>query len=109
MKTETLDVLPGEGVEKIVRSIQCRHECCECGEPAHFKHSYLLPNARSNPASSAYRGDDVSWCSDHDEFTCREHKQPSVDGYSWCATFGATARFAHMFLYWHEVKEAKAA
>lgn len=105
MTTETLDLLPGEGEEKTVFSERTRHECAECGDPAHFKHSYLLSgNARGNPASSAYGKDDCSWCSDHEEFTCKTCKRPSVEGYSWCSTFPAIKQFAHMFLYWREVK-----
>ena len=107
--TETLDVLPGEGEEKTVRSIRCRHECDECGEVAHFKKTYLLDNARRNPASSAYGRDDCSWCSDKDVYLCKECKAPRIDGYGECSTFPAVERFAHMFLYWHELKEQKAA
>lgn len=101
----TLDVLPGEGDEKTVRSIRCRHDCCECGEPAHFKHSYLLDGTRNNPASSAYGMDDCSWCSDKDEFTCKTCRKSTIDGYKWCSTFPASERFAHMFLYWREVEK----
>lgn len=100
MNIETLDVLPGEGEEKTVTSVHVREECGQCGEPAHFKHSYLLDGARSNRASSAYGRDDCSWCSDRDEFTCKECKKPSLDGYGWCATFPAIERFKHMFLRW---------
>jgi hypothetical protein len=103
--TETLDVLPGEGDVIVVRKERRRHECGNCGEPAHYKHSYLLPYARSNQASSAYGHDDCSWCSDHNEFTCKECKRPQVVGYSWCATFHAIEQFAHMFLYWKETKQ----
>lgn len=106
---ETLDVLPGEGEVKTVTSVRRREECGQCGEYAHYKHTYLLPNARSNRASKAYGRDDCSWSSDHEEFTCREcskdgKREPQVDGYEWCSTFSATERFAHMFLNWREQK-----
>ncbi len=97
---KTLDVLPGEGDVKSM--IRTRIRCEECGEPAHYRHTYLLPNARSNPASSAYRRDDCSWCEDHAVFTCRTCQRPQVDGYKWCSTFRANARYAHMFLEWTE-------
>ncbi len=97
-KIETLDVLPGEGEISTV-TYRRERECCDnCGEPAHFKHNFLLPNARRNPASSAYGGDDITWCSDYSLFTCRECKKPNPDGYSWCATFPAVTSYANMFL-----------
>ena len=100
---ETMDTLPGEGETRTTTEILTRATCDECGEPAHFKHSYLLEgNARNNPASSAYRRDDCSWCEDEKRYTCRTCKRPSVDGYSWCSTFPAKAGFKHMFLTWVE-------
>lgn len=99
---EPLDILPGEGKIKTVTSEQIRICCDECGEPAYYKHSYLLPNARSNPASSGYGGDDISWCSDEGAYTCKKCKKPVIDGYNWCATYTASKRFAHMFLKWEE-------
>lgn len=99
-------VLKGEGEIKFVKRRAVRIPCAQCGEDAVRRHSYLLPNARRNPASSAYGGDDVSWCSDHDEFTCLacfpEGKHPTVEGYEWCSLFSASDRFAHMFLKWKE-------
>lgn len=102
---ETLDTLPGEGDVEVVtlRREKRRRECEVCGEPAHFKHTYLLDNARRNPASSAYQHDDCSWCEDERRFVCREHKvsgkYPAPDGHGACSTFPATAMFAHLFLY----------
>lgn len=99
-------VLKGEGEFKLVERRRVRHEC-NCGEPADERHSYLLPNARRNPQSSGYGRDDISWCSDHEVFTCaacrpRGH-QPDVSGYEWCATFKlGNGRFDHMFLTWVE-------
>jgi hypothetical protein len=96
--------LKGEGESQIIRRTKVRIKCDQCGEPANFKHTYLLPNARSNPASSAYRKDDCSWCSDHEEFTCANCSKPGVAGYAWCSTFTVSDRFAHMFLKWEEVE-----
>lgn len=106
MTIETLDLLPGEGETKTVTTVKVRRECEVCGEPAHFRHSFLLYGARNNPASSAYRKDDCSFCSDEETFTCREHTatQTKPDGYSWCSTFPANALFAHMFLTTKEMK-----
>lgn len=106
---ETLDTIPGEGEEQVIRRVRCRHECHECGEPAHFKQTYLLEGTRRNPASSAYGRDDCSWCEDEAVYICKEHKAPDLPGYVMCGTFPATERFAHMFLYWHEIKDKKAA
>ncbi len=101
---EVLDVLPGEGKIKTVTSEQVRIGCDECGEPAYYKHSYLLLNARNNLASSGYGKDDISWCSDKETYTCKECKKPVIDGYNWGATYTASKRFAHMFLEWKEKK-----
>lgn len=104
--TETLDDIPGEGEVRVTRKTRMRRECETCGEPAHFKITYLLANARNNPASSAYRHDDCSWCEDECRYFCKEHQQDrnSPDECSLCAIFPATPKFAHMFLYWHESK-----
>jgi hypothetical protein len=105
MNVETLDMLPGEGDMKTITMKQLRKECGQCGEPAHFKQSYLVAgNPRGNRASSAYGRDDCSWCSDHEEYLCRTCKAPSVDGYEQCSKFPAINRFKHMFLYWYEEK-----
>ena len=103
---ETLDLLPGEGDTEVVTRVRTRRGCDNCGDPAHFKHTFLLPNARSNPASKAYRHDDCSWCEDAAAFTCKKCSRQDVepDGYGWCSTFPASDRFKHMFLYWEETK-----
>ena len=62
----------------------------------------LQRSARSNPASSGYGGDDISRCSDEVAYTCRTCPRPEIQGYSWCATYSAVARYAHMFLRWRE-------
>ena len=105
-KVETLDMLPREG--ETVRTIKTliRVRCDECGEAAHFRHTYLLPNCRTNTASSAYHKDDCSWCSDKEVFTCRECSRPEVKGYGWCSSFPANERFARMFMRWEEKEEA---
>lgn len=94
-----------EGDVKIVTYIAAQYECQVCFEPATQKHTYLLPNSRSNPASSGYGKDDISWCSDKEAFTCAEHKKPNLEGYRWCSTFTKGERFNHMFFYWHQKSE----
>ena len=106
---EIQEKLPGEGeteIETVVK-IRERHKCALCGEPAHYKHTFLLEGARRNRASSAYGVDDCTWCEDERMFVCVEHKDKSDApyGYSWCSTFPATTQFSHMFLYWRETKE----
>lgn len=102
---ETLEALPGQGEEKTVTSRRLRRECDVCGEPAHYKHAFLLAGGRSNPNSKAYGQDDCSWCEDDCRFVCKEHKndRSPPEGTRWCATFPASERFAHMFLYWKAV------
>lgn len=102
-KTRTLDVLPGEGDVRTTTERRIRRYCDECGETAHFKHSFLYKGYRSNPASSAYGRDDCSWCSDVDVFTCRECRPVIPDGCdSGASRFPANEGFAHMFLEWIE-------
>lgn len=104
--SDTMEILPGEGETQTVVKTRQRQECDVCGEPAHYKHTYLLDGHRRNPASRAYGKDDCSWCEDTSRFVCAEHKsdRSAPNGYSWCSTFAAVKRFAHMFLYWREVK-----
>lgn len=103
---ETLDKLPEEGNVKIVKRTMACRSCDNCRDPAYYKHTFLLPNARNNPASKAYGKDDCSWCSDEEQFACKkiecQNQMRRLEGYSWCATFPAITRFAHMFLYWVE-------
>ncbi|MBW3096849.1 hypothetical protein [Pseudohoeflea coraliihabitans] len=68
---------------------------CDCGNPATKCHTYLLPNARRNPASKGYGKDNISWCSDEKAFTCSDCPLPTIDGHEWCATFDGD-RFPHM-------------
>jgi len=98
------ELLPGEGERRV--QIRRRRDCDWCGEPATKRVTFLLKNARGNPASSAYRHDDCSWCSDAEAFSCdecqREAERKAPDGMSWCATFSAAERYPHMLLYWDE-------
>ena len=103
---KTLDKLPGQDEIVTVTKQHCRQECEECGEDAHYKHTWLLSGTRSNPASSAYGRDDCSWCEDECTYTCRECKASPPDGYVTCSRFSAVEKFAHMFLYWKEVKNS---
>ena len=77
--------------------------CDECGERAEIRLTFLLPNARTNPASSGYGGDDISYCSDGDMAVCEKcFSSKSIShferimGMEWCGAFGRD-RFPHMF------------
>lgn len=104
--TDEIALLPGEGDEKVERYIRTRHECEQCGDPATKRHTYLLPNARSNPRSQGYRGDDISRCEDREPvYGCdQHHRRPEVDGYEWCGTYTLSQGNHHLFLYWHKIK-----
>lgn len=101
---ETLERLPGEGNIATIKRIRRRKVCENCGEPAHFKHTFLVPNGRTNPASNAYGRDDCSRCQDAEQFSCNnpacKRELSRKDNYNWCATFPAIEGYAHMFLYW---------
>lgn len=98
----TMSVLPNEGKVVHIERTYHRRECDECAEPAHFKVTFLLDNARRNPASSAYGRDDCSWCEDDVAYACHEHKDrvrlEPRDGYIRNSVFPATECFAHLFL-----------
>ena len=69
-----------------------RKECGLCGNPATHKMTFLLENARRNPASSAYGRDDCSYCSDSFKYCCEEHKEQvrnheAPNGMEWCSDF----------------------
>lgn len=100
-----MPLLKGEGETLLVRRTRVRVECENCGEPAVKRTTYLLLGDRRNPRSSAFGKDDCSWCSDHEVFLCEACPKPEheIPGYSWCGEFTLSERFAHMFLYWHEV------
>ena len=94
-----------------IRTIKQRFDrrgCEYCEEPATHKLTFLLPNARGNPASKAYRHDDCSWCSDQDVFVCDEHEKDSKKianelEMGWCSAFSYET-FKHMFEYWEQIK-----
>lgn len=94
-------LLPGEGDTRV--QVRRRVFCSVCGGLATRKLTYLLDNARSNPASAAYRHDDCSWCSDAEDFACEHHKREvernAPEGMSWCSTFDGMSR-PHMLLRW---------
>jgi len=97
-----------EGRIRTIKEICKRRLCEKCGEPATHKLTFLLPNARANPASSAYRHDDCSWCSDKAMFVCDSHERERWTiaeelGMEWCAAFPFNKRHEHMFLYWEVI------
>ncbi|GAI44030.1 unnamed protein product, partial [marine sediment metagenome] len=44
----------------------------ECEKPATYRLTYLRPNARGDPQSTAFHRSDISDCSDQDVFVCDE-------------------------------------
>ena len=103
---DTMEKLPQEGEQSYKITKKLRRSCDECGEPAHFKHTWLLKGTRTNPASKAYGRDDCSWCADDCSFSCHKckDKMQPPEGFVRCSVFSAGERFAHMFLYEQEVK-----
>jgi len=98
--------LDGEGDIRTTTHVHRRIECEECGEPAHYKYSFLFEGMRSNPASSAYGCDDCSWCSDVDVFTCKGCHPTVPNGcVNTPSRYTMGERFAHMFLEWDLVDE----
>ena len=97
-----------EGDVRTVVEKCIRRECSNCLELATYRVGFIMENARSNPASSGYRKDDISWCSDAAAWACEacksiiEHAPPN--GMEWCATFSGD-RFPHMVLHWEKVSE----
>ncbi len=95
-----------------IRTIKevCRERMCEeCENTATKKITFLYPNARRNPASSAYGRDDCSWCQDEEKFVCLAHEKNKYQyerdlDMGWCSTFDKE-RFEHMFLYWDKISE----
>ena len=88
----------------------CKRRVCEiCGAPATYRLTFLLPNARSNPASSGYGKDDISWCKDGEAFVCDKHNNSERNkianelGMKWCASFPFNDRWKHLFLFWETV------
>ena len=91
------------------RTQVCKRRLCEqCGEDATWRCTFLLPNARRNPASEAFAHDDCSWCSDGEVFLCDACKQEGRKigkkmGMEECSSF-PYERFPHMLLYWEVEK-----
>ena len=90
---KTFDILPGEGEVEVIKRVRKRQTCENCGEVAHYKFTFLLPNARSNPASKAFGRDDCSWCEDAHQFSCSDQKcqneMDHLEGYGQCSRFPA--------------------
>ncbi len=105
MEADTLKAvaLPGEG--DVRKQVRMRRECDICVALATKRVSYLLDNARSNPASAAYCRDDCTWCSDAEAFACDAHanqvERDAPEGMRWAGTFdGTRPHLSHMLLYW---------
>ena len=95
------------GETKTTKQITRWRECEDCDRPAKYRLTFLLEHFRSNPASKAYGGDDCSWVSDLDIFSCERCKHTlsqSPHGYApGCGVF-PLKKFKHMGFYWEEVK-----
>ena len=95
------------GDQRITKEVWVEQVCCECGESATEKQTFLFEGARSNPNSKAYGKDDCSWCEDDSIFTCAKHgnfgqtaqQYAKNNGLLTCSVF-KRERFEHMFLYW---------
>jgi hypothetical protein len=101
-------MLKGEGDTRTRVEKRVRHECAHCGEPATYCVTFLLENARSNPASAGYGKDNISWCSDSESWACdncqRTVERDPPTGMEWCASFPGE-KFPHMVLHWKPVRE----
>jgi hypothetical protein len=102
-KEDVMDLLKGEGETRT--QVKTRFCCKECGEPATKRHTFLLPNARRNPASNGFGRDELVWCADgSDAFSCDEHERVtrvSGDEREWGTTHTLKpGRNDHMFLFW---------
>ena len=101
--------LDGEGDIQVIHRARERIPCDYCDNTPDQLNTYLLPNARHNPKSSAYGRDDCSWSSDHNVFSCEQCRKenfggtrPNIEGYEPCATIPLTKQFSHLFLRWRE-------
>lgn len=97
--------IEGEGNLRVRIETRVRRGCDNCEEAATKKHNYCFVNGRSNPASSMYRKDDCSYCSDAEAFACdacnEEVKRVCCpDGMSWASTFSLRPGYEHFFLHW---------
>ena len=98
-----------EGDKREIVQEYRRKECEQCGEPATHNLTFLLPNARRNPASSGYGKDDISWCSDKSMLVCDEcvksrYKIANELRMEWCADYPKNDSFEHMFYAWETVE-----
>lgn len=94
----------GEG--DLRTQVRVRRQCDLCIKLAEYLIAFVLEGARTNPASSAYGKDDITWCSDREAFACEEHRdglQRPPGGFMWGATFSGT-RYPHMLLRWSNNK-----
>lgn len=77
--------------------------CEVCGENATHRLTYLLPNARTNPASRGYGRDELTWCADAERIVCATHaenpRSSAPAGTEWCAEFNGALR-PHMIGEW---------
>lgn len=97
-----------EDETRTLKQICKRRRCEVCNEPATFQLTFLLPNARGNPASHGFGKDDISWYADEKMFVCDEHEKKRYSlaedmGMVWCASFPYN-RFKHLLLYWEVVR-----
>ena len=101
------------GDQKIITMEYVQKTCDECANPATKRITFLYENARQNPASKGYRGDDISWCSDAEALSCDDcqnvvrGKKP--ENMSWAGTFtcykdGEFTDLAHMVCDWQEIE-----
>ena len=80
--------------ERTRKEVLVQRDCSFCGkkELATNRVTFLLENARRNPVSSGYNGDDISRCSDLTKYACEECKNNrdcyiAPKGYSWAGLF----------------------
>lgn len=97
----------GEGDIRIQVQKRVRIGCDNCGEPATKRISYCYVNGRSNPASSMYRRDDCTYCSDAQAWACNECKREvervcAPDGMQWASTTTLFDQNASTFLRWED-------
>jgi len=92
----------------VVRRFRRKWRECRCGRPAAWRVTYLLDNCRTNPGSKGYGRDDVSWCSDEEDYACRrcqrKVERDAPPGMGWCASF-PLKHHKHMGFYLERIKE----
>ena len=102
-----------EGDTRTIEQVCKRRTCEKCGEQATHKLTFLLPNARTNPASKAYGRDDCSRCADAHMFVCVKHKEDEDEiagelGMTWAGTWDGAygGKWKPPFLYWETMKDS---